>query len=144
MQVSDLVGTWSLISFEAANDAGNKVLPLGDKLRGFLTYTAAGYMSAVFSSGERFRFASPDSRMGSGDEIRHAFLTFDAYAGQYSFDSETSTVTHFAEVARFPNWEGTKLMRTAKLEAKLLTLVTPQMIVHGQQWISTLTWTRLD
>ena len=59
------------------------------------------------------------------DEIKQAFEGFDAYAGTYEFDEVTGTVTHYATVARFPNWERTAQVRYAKLVAGILHLSTP-------------------
>lgn len=53
------------------------------------------------------------------------FEGLDAYAGTYEFDEVTGTVTHYATVARFPNWEGTAQVRYAKLVAGILHLSTP-------------------
>lgn len=49
---------------------------------------------------------------------------FMAYAGTYTLDA--STVTHHLDLALIPDWEGTDLVRSAKVEGDTLTLKTPE------------------
>ena len=66
------------------------------------------------------------------------FEGFDAYAGIYEFDEVTGTVTHYATVARFPNWEGTAQVRHAKLVAGILHLSTPPIKSSNDEWVASL------
>lgn len=100
-------------------------------------------MSAVVMASGRPRSSSGDQRGGTPDEIRHAFEGFDAYAGTYEMDEESGTITHRAQVARFPNWEGTAQVRYATLVDGKLHLATPPVLAEGQDWIATLTWRRV-
>src|SRR4051794_26639438 len=141
MRSEDLLGTWSLESFVARSPT-SEVFPLGPSPHGLITYSSTGYMAAVLMASDRPKFASGDFRGGTLEEIRQAFEGFDAYAGQYELDEEQGTVTHHAEVARFPNWEGTSQLRYARLIDGCLHLSTPPMLAKGQQWVSTLVWRR--
>ena len=142
MHREDLVGTWLLESFTAKSSGGAEVLPLGELPQGVLIYTEDGHMSAVVMASGRPRFASGDLRSGTPDEIKQAFEGFDAYAGTYEMDQESGTITHRAQVARFPNWEGTAQVRYAKVVDGKLHLATPPVRAVGQDWIATLAWRR--
>jgi hypothetical protein len=95
------------------------------------------------SSG-RPKFASGDLRGGTAEEIGRAFLGFEAYAGPFELDAASGTVTHHAEVARFPNWEGTAQVRYARLVDGKLFLDTPPMPALGEDWIVSLSWHRAN
>ncbi|MCJ7453664.1 MAG: lipocalin-like domain-containing protein [Steroidobacteraceae bacterium] len=143
MNAKDLIGTWSLESAQARSSGGAVMLPLGDSPRGFLTYTADGYMAAVLMRNGRPKFGSGDFGNGTPDEIKQAFEGFDAYAGPYDFDKKSGTVTHHAEVARFPNWEGSAQVRYARILDDILYLTTPPVLIRGGNWIAILTWKRV-
>ena len=140
MHSEDLIGTWELESFVARGSNGAEAFPFGESPRGFLTYTTTGHVAAVLMRSGRTKFASRDLRGGTPDEIKEAFDGFDAYAGTFTFDENTGTVTHSAEVSRLPNWEGTAQLRYAKLIDGHLHLDTPPFLVVGQEWVSSLAW----
>jgi hypothetical protein len=140
MKSADLLGTWSLETFSAKGADGTEIFPFGDAPKGLITYTTAGYMAAVLMRSGRPKFASGDPLGGRPEEIKEAFEGFDAYAGRYEFDEETSIATHHAEVARFPNWENSAQVRYAKLVGAKLYLSTPEIFAMGQKWVATLTW----
>jgi len=54
----------------------------------------------------------------------------------------TGTVTHYATIARFPNWEGTAQARYAKLVAGILHLSTLLINASSNEWLASLRWCR--
>ena len=70
------------------------------------------------------------------------FEGFDAYAGTYEFDEVTGTVTQYATVACFPNWERTTQVRYAKQVAGILHLSTPPVKSLSDEWVASLRWCR--
>jgi hypothetical protein len=143
MKSTDLVGTWTLEAFSAKGSDGTEVFPFGDAPKGLITYTAAGYMAAVLMKSGRTKFASGDALGGTSEEIKEAFEGFEAYAGRYEFDEGASVVTHYAEVARLPNWEDSAQVRYAKMLGATLHLSTPNIAAMGQNWVATLAWRRV-
>jgi hypothetical protein len=144
MRPEDLIGTWSLESFTAKGSNGAEGFPFGESPQGLLTYTASGHMVAVLMRSGRPKFASGDLRGGNPEEIKEAFEGFEAYAGPYELDEKSGTVTHHAQISRFPNWEGTAQVRYAKLVGDELHLTTPPTPALGQDWVLTLSWRRVS
>ena len=142
MNVADLIGTWNLETFTARNSSGEERQGYGDAPRGQLIYTADGYMSVVLSRGDRAHFANDDLAGGSAEEIRKAYVGMEAYAGPFELDSARGIVTHHLTVCRYPNWEGGKQVRHARLDGDRLLLSTPPMTVRGAAWVYTITWRR--
>jgi len=142
MRHEELIGAWSLESAIAKGTKGDELLPLGETPGGLLIYTASGHMATVLMARGRPKFASGDLRGGTTEEIKQAFEGFDAYAGTYKVDLEAGTVTHHAEVARFPNWEGTAQVRHMQLHGDRLHLSTTPISVLGQEWVVSLSWRR--
>jgi len=142
MHSEDLIGTWELESCIAKAASGAQRFSYGESPRGFLTYTASGHMATVIMRSGRTKFASPDAQGGTREEIKEAFDGFDAYAGLFTFDEETGTVTHTVEVSKRPNWEGTAQLRYAKLVDGRLHLDTPPILSQGQEWVLSLAWHR--
>lgn len=135
MRLEDLLGTWLVESCSAKGSNGVEVFPFGESPRGFLLYTDSRHMATVLMSSGRPKFVSGDLRGGTAEEIRQAFEGFEAYAGTYELDEESGIVTNFAEVARFPNWEGTTQVRYAKLVGGKLYMDTPPVAALGQDWV---------
>lgn len=143
MQTDELVGTWSLESCVAKGSDGSEGLPFGEAPKGLLSYTRGGYMAAVLMRRGRPKFASGDPLGGTPEELQLAFEGFDAYAGTFEFDEAKGIVTHYAAVARFPDWEDTAQVRFVKLVDCKLHLETPPIFALGLTWINTLVWCRV-
>ena len=74
-----LVGTWRLVSNHSITTDGQKIYPYGEKVSGFITYTADGRMAVAFGNAERRRFPSGD-RAGASVESRSRALLKSAKA----------------------------------------------------------------
>jgi hypothetical protein len=144
MSAPELVGTWTLESFTAANPAGGKRFPHGADPVGQLIYTAEGSMSAVLTRRSRPKFASADLAGGTQEELRWAFEGLEAYAGRYEVDADRGTVIHHLEVCRYPNWEGSSQLRYFRLTGDCLLLTTLPMNAGGREWVYTLCWRRMQ
>jgi Lipocalin-like domain len=144
MNASDLVGTWSLVSFVACRtDGGETREPWGQTPAGRLIYTADGHVAAVLTKPDRTRFVSEDPTGGTLDEIKEAFEGLEAYAGRYEFDETASAVRHYTDVARLPNWQGASVQRYVDLHENELTLRTAPMTTRGVEVVLTLVWRRV-
>ena len=138
-----LVGSWKLISASATNAAGvvNNT-PYGANVTGALIYTADGRVTALLSYGDRKPLSGSDRLTAPVAERADAYATFFAYSGRYSVTADR--VTHHVDIASYPNWVNTDLIRTFVLEGNRLTLRTPPLSVGGTMTASDLIWEKMS
>ena len=113
----DVVGTWRLVSYEAASN-DNVIYPMGKDAVGVLDYSADGKVSVHI--------------MGEG---------YFAYYGDYTVDEAASTITHHLEMASQPSFVGASNLRRADLKGSTLIL-GGEMTFEGKPRIIKVTWRR--
>jgi hypothetical protein len=86
--VYSIIGTWELVSYEAA-DAGSS--PLGTDPFGLLIYDAAGNVSAQLSRRDRSGVQSTLTSRPGGTSASDGYI---AYFGTYSVDWQQHVITH--------------------------------------------------
>ena len=128
-----LIGTWKFISIGGMNSNGQIFLPYGEVPYGRLMYDAKGYMCVLLMQPGRPKFKSNDMATGTCEEVRAAFMGFDAYCGTYMIDTVKGTVTHQIEGARFPNWENSEQIRNYSVRGDSLIL-SASVKVGGDIW----------
>ena len=131
--LSDLLGTWRLLSFEMRPSEGAFSQPFGVDPCGVLIYDANGNFSVQLARSERPEFASGDMRDGTDDEIRAAYTGYIAYFGVYDVNEADSYVTHKVDMSLFPNWQGFPQRRFFALSEDTLTLTTPPTPFGGRE-----------
>lgn len=124
-----LLGTWTLVRWEITyGDGRPPTLPYGADARGFIQYTADGFMSAAIARNERPRLSSESVRSAPVPERLAAFESFFQYAGPFEFrrGAELPTgaqVVHHVTMALNPNFVGTDQVRNVEFDAAgVLTL----------------------
>ncbi|HEX6164009.1 MAG TPA: lipocalin-like domain-containing protein [Vicinamibacterales bacterium] len=136
----NLVGTWKLVSATGATADGRVIdAPFGVHPTGFIIYSSDGTMTAMISHGGR-KALSGDRISSPAPERAEAYATFFAYGGRYSVKG--NQVIHHVEIASFPNWVGTDMVRIVKMSGDRLTLTTPALSVGGASQTTELTWER--
>jgi hypothetical protein len=141
MTADDLVGTWTLVTFETRDEDGQATHPFGRDAVGFLTYTAEGRMAVQFGRAERARVTGGDWVNGGDAEIAAAGRDYFAYCGAYEL--RDGAVIHRVESSLMPNWIGKEQVRLATLEGDKLTLATPPLPIGGDQRVAHLVWRRV-
>jgi hypothetical protein len=131
--LTPFAGTWKFLSLEAISTDGDVFLPYGKEFYGRLMYDDHGNMSFLAMRPDRPKFASGDIYKGTSEEIKAAFLNFDAYCGTYTVDLENKTIVHHVEGCRFPNWEGSRQTRQYELSDGKLTL-RANLKLKGKTW----------
>ena len=131
MADEQLIGTWKLVSYQARGEDGRVSYPVGQDPVGYIIYTQDGYMSVSIMSADRPRYSSTDLLGGTGEEKVAAATTYIGYCGRYEFDA--NQVLHHIEVAFFPNRTGTSQERFVELAGDRLSLVTPPMLIEGEE-----------
>jgi hypothetical protein len=128
-----VVGTWTLVSYEARYPDGRVVPIYGPSPVGRLIYDARGRMSVHIADPRRPRFASPDRLLATDAEVRAAFDGYFGYFGTFSVDERAGTMTHQVEGAAFPNYTGSDQRRQLTVEGDRLELATPPSARAGER-----------
>ena len=124
----NLVGSWRLVKYEELPVDGSSIaLPLGKKPKGYIIYSADGYMAAFLSSTDEKSKADPI-----------------AYAGPYSVDEEQQVIHQHADVSLFPGWSGKTHSRKVRMEGDRLILSTVDpAVLSGRSVNAVITWQRV-
>lgn len=116
-----LIGRWNIVSWKQIYDDGRVTFPLGERLKGFISYDEQGQMTCMIANADRLRFHTGGQWNASMEERAAAYSGCLAYAGRYSVLG--NVVTHHVDVSLFPNWEGADQRRTVDLGDDELNIV---------------------
>ncbi len=118
---SQLAGTWELVSTEyRLTDGSTRSYPeTGPHGKGFLIYTADGYMCAQLMNPDRPKWK--DENKPTDAEKISAFEGFTSYCGKYEVHESEAAVYHLPETAWVPGFVGTKQKRPFTLRGDVLT-----------------------
>lgn len=117
-----VVGVWSLVSYQSQDETGKVIYPFGKDATGFLMYHPEGYVSAQFMRQGRPAYASGDPHEGTKEEMAEAAFGYLAYTGKFEVNEETSTLTHHVEVSMNPTWLGKQQPRVGSIEDDILSI----------------------
>src|ERR1700756_3587176 len=98
---ADFIGTWRLVDYSFIHDDGVIEKPWGTDVRGYLLYSAEGYMSGNLGPARRRRGVI--ERMPPAPRPRRN-RRYIAYTGRYSVEGDT--IIHHVEASLFPLWVG--------------------------------------
>jgi hypothetical protein len=133
------IGAWSLTSYELRLASGIVSKPFGDRPIGRILYLKSGQMSAQLMRPAPALFASADPDEAEAEEADQAWRNYVGYWGTFTVDAKAGVVTHHVEGSWFPNWIGTKQLRSFRFEGVQLILEA-----DSPDWHATLTWRRID
>ena len=118
--------------------------PFDPDPKGFLIYTADGFVSAQLMRTGRPAFHSLDWHRGTPEEHRASGSGYIAYCGTFEVDEENATVTHKPSVSLLPNLIGGRQCRLIDLEGDRLVLrATGAPVAGGVYVTSRLEWNRV-
>ncbi|MFC9598748.1 lipocalin-like domain-containing protein [Peribacillus butanolivorans] len=117
-----VVGTWSLVSYETQDADGHVIYPLGKDAKGFIMYNPDGYMSAQLMASGRPAYQSGDLHTGTPEEMATAAHGYLAYSGQFEVDEENHQLIHHMDVSLNPTWLNQAQPRIAKIEGDLVVI----------------------
>ena len=141
-QENPFVGTWELVSVRAISGDGSvDTAPYGDAPHGYITYTADGYITVLFSFGDRPNINGTWRSAPESDRAK-AFATVLGYAGTYSVEGQT--MTHHITVSTDPNRVGTSVSRLFEIGNGIVTLTTPAIALEETAKRYSLEWTRVQ
>jgi hypothetical protein len=140
----DLVGSWRLLAATQHFDDGSVEPEFGPNAHGYLSYSAAGTVTAVLGDADRPRVAAADPQDGTPEEYKNSAQKFVAYAGSYTLDANSGEVHHSIEVALYPNWQGQSQLRILHLYSDILTITaSPRTTADGRTFRAELRWQRV-
>lgn len=123
-----LVGTWSLVSFDSVAADGTKQAIFKGQRKGMFMFDAAGhYMLSVFSA-DRPKWKSPKRSDVTPDEFKSAAQDTIAQFGTWSVDESSKTLDRRLEIALNPNNAGGEAKQEVVVsgdELKLTDAATP-------------------
>ena len=138
-----ILGTWRLVSYvreEVASGAKSDVM--GPHPYGYINYGSDGRMIVIIAASDRKKPVGPIATPNEAEALITSML---AYAGSYSIDSESKTITHQIDVSWDQSRTGESFVRLYNLDGRRLTLTTEPSNdpVTGTKTIRTLTWEKV-
>jgi hypothetical protein len=101
-----LVGTWTVVSWEQANKDGTKVQRFGANPKGVNTFDADGHFFIMFARPDLPKLASNDPANPTPEEAKAITVGSVAYFGTYTVDEPTKTISLKIETSSLPNQLG--------------------------------------
>ena len=122
MNLEELVGTWTLLSWEQKKSDGTKIQHYGASPTGIAFFDAGGrYIIAVMRS-DRAKYATNALWQGTAEENKETVDGTITYFGTYSASEADDSITIHVEGSSFPNWNGTDQKRFVTITGDRLTL----------------------
>jgi hypothetical protein len=117
-----LVGTWTLVSWEQKNGDGTKVERYGANPTGIAFFDGGGRYIITVMRSDRAKYASNALWQGTSEENKETADGTITYFGTYSVNDADSSIVVRVEGSSFPNWNGADLKRTVAIAGDRLTL----------------------
>ena len=117
-----LVGTWTLLSWEQRKGDGTKVERYGTSPKGIAFFDAGGRYIITVMRSDRAKYASNALWQGTPDENKEIADGTITYFRTYSISEADSTIAIHVVGSSFPNWNGTDQKRFVAITGEQLTL----------------------
>src|SRR3981081_939704 len=117
-----LVGTWTVVSWEQKKGDGTKLQQFGANPTGIAFFDAGGRYIITVMRSDRARYASNALWQGTSEENKETADGMITYFGTYSISEADSSIAIHVEGSSFPNWNGTDQKRFVAIAGEQLTL----------------------
>lgn len=117
-----LVGTWTLLSWEQKKADGTKVERYGTNPKGIAFFDADGRYIITVMKSDRAKYVSNTLWQGSPQENKETADGTITYFGTYSTNEVDDSITIHVEGSSFPNWNGSDQKRFVAIVGDQLTL----------------------
>jgi hypothetical protein len=107
-----LVGTWTLVSWERVLPNGSKIHSYGDNPKGVATFEPNGRMFLMFARPDLPKIASNVPQTATAEEAKAVVAGTLAYYGTYTVDDASKALNLRLEASTFPNQVGSEQKRT--------------------------------
>lgn len=128
-----LVGTWTLVSFENTAPDGAKRHLFGTNPKGMIVFEPSGHFVQVQVRPDRPKFRANNRLAGTPEENKTALEGAYAAIGTWSVDEASNTVIrHIEGSASFPNEEGQDRKYQVALSGEELKVIIPSPGAGGK------------
>ena len=117
-----LVGTWTLLSWEQKKADGTKLERYGATPKGIAFFDELGHYIITVMRSDRTKYASNALWQGTPDENKETADGTITYFGTYSVGEADSSIAIHVEGSSFPNWNSTDQKRFVVIAGEKLTL----------------------
>jgi hypothetical protein len=128
-----LVGTWTVVSWEQTRKDGSKFERFGTAPKGFNIFDANGRFYMMFARPDLPKIASSNPSTPTPEEAKAIVGGAIGYFGTYTVDEANKTITLHIEASSFPNQLGSEQKRTISvLTAEELKYSNPVAMSGGK------------
>src|SRR5262252_3996898 len=120
-----LVGTWSLVSFELVRQDGSKQSTFGANPKGIAFFDAGGHYSITVVRLDRAKYAINNFTEGTAEENKATAQGTMTYFGTYTVSEADRTIAIHIDGSSFPNWNGADQKRIFMIAGDELKLTSP-------------------
>lgn len=117
-----LVGTWSLVSWEQRRSDGTKIQRYGADPAGVAFFDGGGRYIITVMRSDRANYASNAMWAGTAEENKVTADGTITYFGTFVASDTEGRIAIHIEGSSFPNWNGTDQMRVVAIKGSQLTL----------------------
>ena len=117
-----LVGTWTVVSWEQKKSDGTKLQQFGANPTGIAFFDAGGRYVITVMRSDRAGYASLALWQGTAEENKATANGTMTYFGTYSANEADHSIAIHVEGSSFPNWNGTNQKRFVAIAGDQLTL----------------------
>jgi hypothetical protein len=117
-----LVGTWTLLSWEQKKADGAKLERYGTSPKGIAFFDEGGRYIITVMRSDRAKYASNAPWQGTPDENKETADGTITYFGTYSISEADSSIAIHVDGSSFPNWNRTDQKRFVTIAGEQLTL----------------------
>ena len=117
-----LIGTWTLLSWEQKKGDGSKLERYGTSPKGIAFFDAGGRYIITVMRADRAKYASNALWQGTPGENKETADGTITYFGTYSMSDADSSISIHVEGSSFPNWNDTDQKRFVAIAGQQLIL----------------------
>jgi hypothetical protein len=127
-----LVGTWTVVSWDQSNKDGSKFQRFGADPKGVNVFDANGRFVVMYARADLPKIAANNPSNPTPEEAKAITAGAISYFGTYTVDEATKTITLRIEASTFPNLVGPDQKRTiTSLTADELKYSNPVPLTGG-------------
>jgi Lipocalin-like domain len=128
-----LVGTWTVVSWDQVNKDGSKFQRFGANPKGVNVFDANGRFYVMFARADLPKFTANNPMKTTSDENKAVMEGSIAYFGTYTVDEAGKSISLRVDASTFPNQVGIEQKRNiTSISANDLQVSNPNASAGGQ------------